>query len=227
MSRILIVEDEVALARLLTRLLVAAGYEVSVAATAGAGLRQAAELDPDLIILDLMLPDLRGEEVLTRLLSERPDTRVLVLSSVTQIEARVAVLTGGAADFLEKPFANAELIARIEARIRRIAGEPRPAAADPRLLKFRGLYLDTFRQELVIDSRHVKLSQREFAVLSQLVRHAPEPCSRSQLIATVWGDGYDTGTNLVDVYIRRLRDKLRTDNTIETVRNVGYRLVAS
>ena len=222
-SDILIIEDEAALAKLLTRLLAGAGYRVRVAATGEDGLRQARASSPDLTILDLMLPDIRGEDVLIKMLQEGPDCRVLVLSSVTQVAARVAVLTSGAADFLAKPFATAELFARISARIRR------PEAAAPRVASPSRLYrrefdVDAKRQEIVTANRRIKLSQREYTLLTHLFERAPDPCSRAELLAAVWGSGYDTGTNVVDVYVGRLRAKLQS-NSIETVRNVGYRLI--
>src|SRR6478752_827095 len=124
MSQILVVEDEPSLARLLSRILTAAGFEVTGAATGTAALRAVRATDPDLVILDLILPDMRGESVLTELMATRPGSRVLVLSSVTQISTRVKVLDGGAVDFLAKPFANAELVARVRARIRTGEGPP-------------------------------------------------------------------------------------------------------
>ncbi len=222
---VLVVEDEPTLARLVTRVLTAGGFSVRGAATGTAGLRAAYDRDPDLIVLDLILPDMRGESVLRDLMATKPDSRVLVLSSVTQISTRVGVLDGGAVDFLAKPFANAELLARVRARIRQ---QPRHSAERARPtthLRNAGLELDLERRELIIGSKRVELTQREFVLLSYLVQRAPAVCSRAELMKEVWGTSFDGGTNVIDVYVKRLRWKL-THGKIETVRNVGYRLVA-
>lgn len=223
MHRVLVVEDEPHLLLLLSRLLDSGGYEVTVAATGAAGLRAALADDYDLVILDLMLPDIRGEEVLGELLQSRADARVLVLSSVGDLSRRVGVLDHGAVDFLAKPFATAELMARVRARIRPDPGQAGETAR--RYLRGAGLELDLERRELVIRGRRIDLSQREFSLLVQLLHKTPAVCTRQELLAEVWGIGFDPGTNVVDVYMRRLRSKL-TMSRIETVRNVGYRLVA-
>ncbi len=222
MSNILVIEDEDALSRLLTRLLEANGFDVTVAETGSMGLAKAITMNPDLVILDLMLPDVRGQDVLTRLMAAQPDSRVLVLSSVPQIGARVEVLSGGAADFLAKPFANAELLARIKARMRKPAGKQT-------VLRQRGggrFVVDAERHELIAEGRRIKFSPREFVLLAHLLERAPQVCSRNELLSSVWGEGYDTNTNVVDVYVKRLRTKLKTME-IETVRNVGYRFITA
>jgi DNA-binding response OmpR family regulator len=219
MNRILVIDDEPALSTLLNRILSAAGYSVSEAATGAAGRTAIDALDPDLIILDLMLPDVRGEDLLAELLESRPDSRILVLSSVTQIAARVGVLERGAADFLAKPFANAELVARVRARIR----QSDPATAPTRYLRGAGVEVDVRHRDMVVNGRRVVLTQREFLLLSYLVERAPQTCTRAELLERVWGTTFDGGTNVVDVYVKRLRLKLANEK-IETVRNVGYRL---
>ena len=127
MNRIVVVEDEPKLAQLLGRILGGAGYAVTVAGSAADALTAIRQVDPDLIILDLLLPDRRGEDVLAELMTFRPSSRVLVLSSMTQVATRVGVLVSGAVDFLGKPFANAELLARVNTRIR----SPAPSQASP------------------------------------------------------------------------------------------------
>ncbi|MET3805070.1 DNA-binding response OmpR family regulator [Nakamurella sp. UYEF19] len=223
MSHVLIVEDEPHLLLLVTRLLSAGGYQVSQAADGRSALKSGTSVAFDLIILDLMLPDMRGEDVLFELLGERPDTRILVLSSVTDLARRVGVLDHGAVDFMAKPFAGAELMARVRARIRGSDGER--AGSIRRYLTGAGLELDLERHELIIDGRRIDLSQREFALLAHLLHRTPAVCTRQELLSDVWGMAFDPGTNVVDVYMRRLRAKL-TMSRIETVRNVGYRLVA-
>lgn len=221
-QRVLVVDDEPRLVMLLDRLLSAANYQVTTASTGSTGLHEAKTGRYDLVILDLMLPDLSGETVLDKLLAARKDSKVLVLSSVSDIARRVGVLDNGAIDFLSKPFSGAELLARVRARIK---PEPLFDNSSSRFLIGAGLELDLESCELHIDGRRIELSQREFVLLSHLLRRTPAVCSRQELLATVWGIGFDPRSNVVDVSIRRLRSKLTT-NRIETVRNVGYRLVA-
>ena len=222
MEHILLIEDEPNLLLLLARFLRDAGYEVSQAANGADGLRQAMDSPCDLVILDLMLPDLSGEEILETLVRSRPNIPVLVLSSVTETARRVRVLDSGAIDFVAKPFAIAELLARLRTRLRpHTVDHPGPGNC----LRGFGLELDVELHELRLHGRRVCLSQREFLLLAHLLRRAPQTCTRQELWAEVWGMGFDPGSNVVDVYVRRLRSKL-PDEQIETVRNVGYRLVA-
>lgn len=220
-SRIVVVEDEPELARLLGRILESTEYAVTVVGTVTAALTAISAVDPDLIILDLLLPDGRGEDVLAELMRSRPSSRVLVLSSMTQVATRVAVLEGGAVDFLAKPFANAELLARVHTRIRTPVTSATTTTA--RYLRRAGIGIDLQQREIVGDGHRVALTQREFVLLSYLLQRAPEPCTRAELLEQVWGSKFDTGTNVVDVCVRRLRWKL-SNGKIETVRNVGYRI---
>ena len=222
MAHVLIVEDEPNLRLLLTRLLTHGGYEVSAAATGAAGLREALNGQHDLVLLDLVLPDLPGEDVLRVLVTARPDAKVIVLSSAAEVSRRVGVLDGGAADFVAKPFVNSELLARVRLRIR-TASVPRQAPLS--YLVGGSIRVDVERRALVVGKERIPLSQREFVLLTHLIHRHGQVCSREELLAEVWGIGFDPGTNVVDVYVRRLRAKLAAD-AIETVRNVGYRLVA-
>jgi len=224
MADILVIEDEPHLRTLLTRLLGDAGHRVSTSGTGSGGLQLAMASAFDLIVLDLMLPDLSGEEVLHVLLATDPGRRVVVLSSVAEVGRRVGVLDSGAVDFVPKPFSNAELLARIRLRLR--AEEASPAAASvPRFLNGAGFQLDLQRRELVMDDQRILLPHREFVLLAHLLHRRGEVCTRQELLSDVWGMSFDPGTNVVDVYVRRLRAKLAA-NCIETVRNVGYRFIA-
>jgi len=222
MERMLLIEDEPNLLLLLARVMRGAGYEVFEASTGAAGMRLAADIQPDIVLLDLMLPDLTGEAVLEGLLVEYPHLRVLVLSAVTDTGRRVRVLDGGAVDFVSKPFAIAELLARIRARSRTELSVDLPVRNHLRAF---GVELDLEHREVELDGRRIQLSQREFLLLAHLLRHAPQTCTRQELLSEVWGLGFDPGTNVLDVCIRRLRGKMQVER-IETVRNVGYRLVA-
>jgi DNA-binding response OmpR family regulator len=215
---VLVIEDDDRIARLVSRALTDNGYGVERAARGGDGLNEALAGDFDLVVLDLMLPDIPGTEVLERLVEVRPEQRVLVLSAVPEIGARVAVLEAGAADFLGKPFAVAELLARVRARLR----VPAPGAA-ARWLRAGPVLLDLRLRRAETDGSQVELSFREFLLLQHVMRRAGQACSRGELLSDVWGLTFDPGSNVVDVCIRRLRMKLDRPGRIETVRNVGYR----
>ncbi|HEX2904056.1 MAG TPA: response regulator transcription factor [Jatrophihabitans sp.] len=224
MTHIVVIEDERSLRVLLGRLLSDAGYRVTTADSGSAGLNVLlSEHDVDMVILDLMLPDLSGEEVLHVLLAAKPEVRVLVLSSVHEVGRRVGILDAGAADFVAKPFVNAELLARIRTQLR--SKEPATAAGTVRYLNGSGFQLDLQRRELVTATHRTLLPHREFVLLAHLLHRQGQVCTRQELLSDVWGMTFDPGTNVVDVYVRRLRAKLSA-NCIETVRNVGYRLVA-
>src|SRR5262249_28678322 len=146
---------------------------------------------------DLLMPGMDGYEVLRRILEEDPAQRVLVLSAVGDVESRVRCLRMGAADYLPKPFAIAELVERVK---RRLAERAIPAAQ--RWLEVGAVRLDLQRRVLRVADRETSLSQREFILLGYLMRHAGEVCSRDELLADVWGYGYDPGSNVVDVCVR-------------------------
>jgi two-component system, OmpR family, response regulator len=216
-GRVLVVEDDERIGRLVSRALEHDGYATERAMTGPAGLAAALASDFDLIILDLLLPGMSGDEVLDRLVVERPEQRVLVLSAVPEIGSRVAVLEAGAADFLGKPFAVAELLARVRARLR----SPAPGVA-ARWLSAGPVRLDLRRRRAEIGGVALDLALREFLLLQHLMSRAGQACSRNELLADVWGLTFDPGSNVVDVYIRRLRGKLDRPERIETVRHVGY-----
>ena len=223
MPRILVIEDEPNLRLLLNRLLGGAGFDLVECETGMTGLTAALTEDFDLIILDLTLPDVAGEHVLHVLMSAKPTARVLVLSSVTEVGRRVAVLDGGALDFVAKPFSNAELLVRI--RIRMLEDRSPAGVSETKSVKAAGTQLDFSRRALIAGGKRIALSQREFVLLAYLLDRKGEVCTRPELLDGVWDMSFDPGTNVVDVYVRRLRAKLG-ERSIETIRNVGYRLVA-
>jgi len=215
-SRLLMIDDEPGIRRLVSRTLSSAGFEVDCAADGRRGLDMAREGRHELVLLDLMLPGLDGVSVLRSLLAERPAQRVLILSAVGDVTSKVRCLELGAADYLPKPFAVAELVARVRARLRQPVPEP-----DARWLRVGGVTLDTTRRTAEYQGRSAVLSEREFLLLEHLMRRAGDVCRREKLLADVWGYEFDPGTNVVDVYVGRLRAKLGV-NLIETIRNVGY-----
>jgi DNA-binding response OmpR family regulator len=223
MPRILVIEDEPNLRLLLDRLLGEAGFEVVECETGMTGLATALTEEFDLIVLDLTLPDVAGEHVLHMLMTTKPWARVLVLSSVTEVGRRVGAFEGGALDFVAKPFSNAELLTRIRIRM---SEERSPAPRGTgRSDQGSGMRLDHGHRALIARGKRIGLSQREFVLLTYLLDRKGEVCSRPELLSGVWDMDFDPGTNVVDVYVRRLRAKLG-DRCIETIRNVGYRLVA-
>lgn len=219
MARLLVVEDEVRIGRFVERALTADGFEVDLAGSAPEGLASALAVAYNLIILDLMLPGMNGADLLAELLRRRPDQRVLVLSAVPEVGVRVRVLDMGALDFLAKPFAVAELVARVRARLRT------ESTGGSEWVQVGDLTLDVRRRVLRVDGRTIPLPEREFDLLNHLMKHAGQVCTREELLAEVWGLQFDPGSNVVDVYVRRLRSKLDLQR-IETVRNVGYALLA-
>jgi two-component system, OmpR family, response regulator len=221
MTRMLVVDDEQRICRFVARALEACGFRVDTAADGADALRAIEANDYAVIILDLLLPGIDGYEVLRRVVDADPGQRVLVLSAVGDVESRVRCLRIGAVDYLSKPFAIAELVERVKRRVDEHLG---PTTS--RWLDAGGVRLDLQRRQLRFEDRVIALSQREFILLSHLMRHAGEVCPRDQLLAEVWGYSFDPGSNVVDVCVRRLRSKLENE-LIETIRNVGYSFVAS
>ena len=217
--RILIVDDEPNIRSFIGRALAAAGYLTAFAPTGTAGLRQALEGHFDLVILDLVMPDMDGWNVLDQLLAARPDQTVMVLSCVADVATKVGCLERGAQDYLTKPFSLAELLARVRVRLR---GETHLLNE---VLKAGDLVLDVGRLEANIGHGPVALTRLEFLLLRELMEHAGQSVGKGQLLATVWGYDFDPGSNVVDVCVRRLRSKLGFD-LIKTVRGEGYRLAS-
>jgi len=220
MTRVLVVDDEPRIVSFVSRALSAEGFQVDGAPDGVRGLDLARTGRYELVVLDLLLPEMDGMTVLRRLIRERPQQRVLVLSALGDVQDKVRCLDLGASDYLAKPFALAELIARVRARLRQPASGP-----EERHLRVGGVHLDRLRRVADAGGGPVDLTERESKLLEYLMRRDGEVCSRPELLADVWGYSFDPGTNLVDVCVARLRSKLGTD-VIETVRNVGYRFRA-
>ncbi len=219
MARILCIDDEAGVRQLVRRVLENAGHHVTGAATALDGLRLATEQTWDLILLDLMLPDLSGVSVLNAIMEHRNTQPVIVLSAIEDADMKAECIERGAVDYMPKPFAVRELQARVRVRL---DGAPRAGAQTG--IRVRGLYLDIQRRALTIDDRTIELTQREFMLVKRLMDRPGVVCSREDLLHEVWGMDFDPGSNVVDVAVRRLRLKLGTSH-IETIRNVGYALV--
>lgn len=218
--RILLVEDEDRIASFIEKGLGAEGHGVERASTAAEALGFVASREYDLVLLDLMLPDADGRTVLERVRGLHPDLPVIVVSALDDVEDKVALLDAGADDYLTKPFAFAELAARVRANARQ-------GQATSRVLSSGELQLDTVSRVATHGEISVDLPTREFALLEYLMRHEGQILSRQQLLDAVWGFDFDTGSNVVDVYVGYLRRKLDTaegPSVIETVRGAGYRV---
>lgn len=220
--RILLVEDEERVASFIVKGLRAEGHAVEWAPTAAEGEALGTTQEFDMVLLDLMLPDGSGRDVLQKIRIVDVDVPIIVVSALGEIDDKVSLLDLGADDYLVKPFAFAELAARIRANARHGQQSARVLAAGD-------LTLDTKSRIARRDPVAVDLPSREFALLEYLMRHADQVLSRQQLLDAVWGFDFDTGSNVVDVYIGYLRRKLDRPGEpsfIETVRGAGYRVRA-
>jgi two-component system, OmpR family, response regulator len=221
--RVLVVEDELKMASLLRRGLVEEGYAADVARTGNDALWMARATDYDAIVLDLMLPGVDGVEVCRRLRRAEVWSPVLMLTARDAVDDRVAGLDAGADDYLAKPFSFAELLARLRALVRRGAAE-RPA-----VLEVGDLRLDPATREVRRGETEIQLSAKEFALLETFMRRPGQVLSRLQLLEHAWDFAYESRSNVVDVYVRYLRDKVDRPfgrKSLETVRGAGYRLRA-
>jgi two-component system OmpR family response regulator len=219
--RVLIVEDEVRMASLIRRGLAGEGLAADVAGSGEDALWMAPAHDYDVVVLDVMLPDLDGFEVCRRLRAGGVWSPVLMLTARDSVDDRVAGLDSGADDYLVKPFAFAELLARLRALGRR--GE----TGRPTVLAVGDLRLDPATREVSRGSQPIALSAKEFALLETFMRRAGEVLSRLHLLEHAWDFAYENRSNVVDVYVRRLRRKIDEPfgrGSLETVRGVGYRL---
>ena len=217
---ILVVEDERRLAQVVRKVLEEEGHTVDVATDGEEGLAMAMDSSHDVIVLDILLPGIDGFEVCRRLRAGRVDTPVLLLTALDAIEDRVRGLDAGADDYLPKPFAFQELLARLRA-----LGRRRVQARDPDQLQTANLVLDLRRRRAVRDGRTIDLSPKEFALLEFLMRNQGRVVTRTQILDHVWGYDYSPDSNLVDVYVTYLRRKIDRGHQrklIRTVRGAGY-----
>jgi two-component system, OmpR family, response regulator len=219
--RVLVVEDELKIAKAIERVLTAERYSTDVTGDGVGALALAAEHDYDLVLLDRMLPDLDGLEVLRLMRGRGIDTPVLMLTAMGSLDHRVEGLDGGADDYLAKPFAFSELLARMRAIARRAPER------NEQPLRAGDLTLDPLRFRVTVGTRYEDLSAREYALLAYLVQHAGEVVTRQQILDAVWGADPDVYSNVVDLYIHYLRRKLEAlerRDLLHTVRGVGYSL---
>lgn len=218
LARILIVDDEVEFADFLRRGLLHEGYAITLAHSAAAGWDAALAAPPDLVILDIMLPDLDGMLLCRTLRQEGQRMPILMLTARDAIPDRVSGLDAGADDYLPKPFAFDELLARIRALLRRSGRD------GGEVLAFADLILDPGLREARRGERRIRLTPKEYELLEHFLRHPRQVLTREALVARVWGQDYETESNLLEVYVRRLRRKLGVPGLIETAHGLGYLL---
>lgn len=219
---ILVIEDERRLANLVRRALEEEGHVVDVAHDGAEGLDVATATDYDLLVLDLMLPHVDGIEIAKRLRASHNDVRILMLTARDAVEDRVDGLESGADDYLMKPFSFSELLARVRALSRRQV----QAQAETEL-RSGSLVLDLARHEARRDDKSIELTAKEFQLLEYLMRNAGHVLTRTQILDHVWGYNFDSFSNVVDIYVHYLRNKIDRDfpePLIRTVRGVGYSL---
>jgi DNA-binding response OmpR family regulator len=221
--RILLIEDEARIQSFVRRGLEAEGYGVVTADDGPGGLSLARAGEWDLVVLDLLLPGMNGLRVLQELHRERPHLPVVVLSARGDLRTKLKGFELGATDYVSKPFALDELLARIRVQLRRTV----PPGDDEHVLHAGPVLLDLARRQARVGDLVTDLSDREFRLLHHLLLHVGEVISRERLLADVWGYDFDPGSNVVDVCVRRLRQKLGPDAHIETIRHAGYRLAAA
>ena len=218
--RVLVVEDEKKTASFVRKALQAEGFAVDAAYNGHDGLALAQSTPYDAVVLDIMLPGPDGLSVVKQLRQARTGVPVLLLSARGEVNERIEGLNVGADDYLPKPFALGELIARVHALVRRGRGESRAV-----ILKLADLSVDTIQREVKRADKMIHLSAREYRMLEFLLRSQGRVCGRMQILEKVWDYDFDPGTNLVDVYVRRVRDKIDAGFSpplLHTVRGVGY-----
>lgn len=218
-AHILLVEDEVKLARFVELELELEGYRISVEHDGVAGLTKAREVNPDLVILDWMMPGLTGLEVCRRLRATGSKVPVILLTAKDEVSDRVAGLDAGADDYVVKPFSIEELLARVRAHLRRTQDD------DPDMLQFEDLSLNRRTREVFRGNRSIELTAKEFDLLEHLIAHPRQVITRDRILEQVWGYDFMGDSNIIEVYVRYLRLKLEEQGEkrlIQTVRGVGY-----
>ena len=223
MARVLVIDDDPSLLRALRLGLKSGGHEVSSANNAEQGLSLTALTAPDVVVLDLGLPDLDGLEVCRRI-RQWSEVPIIVLSATDSDERKILALNGGADDYVTKPFSMGELEARIRAVLRNRPSEP--DADVPAALRVGELELDLVHHEVRQRGVRVELTAKEFGLLAFLARHVERTCTHQMILGAVWGTGYTSEAQYVHAYVHRLRVKLADENgeLIETTPGVGYRL---
>lgn len=221
MAKILVIDDEPSIVKLVTAYLKPEGYEVFTASDGPSGLKAARSFKPDLVILDIMLPGMDGIELLSRLRRES-EAYVILLTAKTEETDKIVGLSVGADDYVTKPFSPRELTARVKAALRRLqAGAS--MGIDSSVYSFHHLRMDAGARTVSVDGNPIELTALEFDLLKALIEHRGRVLSREQLLERVWGGEYFGEQRVVDVHLGHVRQKLGREDLIVTVRGVGYR----
>jgi two-component system OmpR family response regulator len=218
--RMLVIEDDNKIASFIVNGLKQNGFAVDRARDGEEGLAMAGVVDYDAAVLDIMLPKLDGLSLLKKMRLEKIRTPVLILSALASVDDRVKGLQAGGDDYLPKPFAFAELLARVQALIRRATN-----TVEPTTLSFGDITMNLLTREVTRDGQQIELQSREFALLELMMRNAKRAVTKTMILEHVWDYSFDPQTNVVDVLMHRLRAKLNKDfdvNFIQTIRGVGY-----
>jgi two-component system response regulator ResD len=228
---VLVVDDEATISEVVARYLTRAGHRTRTAADGPAAVASVIERRPDVLVLDVMLPGFSGLEVMRRVREqEGPAPGIILLTARGEEHDRVSGLRQGADDYLVKPFSPAELVARVEALVRRLAVREEPAGPDEQPLVFDGLIVDLVGRRVVVDGTEVEMTQREFDLLAFLARNPGRAFDRDQLMDAVWAFPFYSDTSTVTVHVRRVRSKIEADPAnpvrLQTVWGVGYRFSA-
>lgn len=220
-AKVLVIDDDPSLLRALRLGLRSGGHDVITAANGDQGIAATAREAPDIVILDLGLPDVNGLEVCRRI-RQWSDVPIVVLSAIDSEERKIAALDGGANDYVTKPFSMGELEARIRAALRR--GRDQSREKQPTEIVVGTLELDLVHRQAMLGGRPLELTVREFEVLAYLARHARKTCTHEMILAAVWGPGYGRESQYLHAYIHRLRQKLDDPNgeLIKTAPGIGY-----
>lgn len=224
-TRVLVVDDDAKITSFLRRSLALEGYEVEVANSGQEALRSVAGNPPDLMVLDIMMPDVDGMELCRRVRAAGEEFPILMLTAKDSISDRVKGLDQGADDYLVKPFALEELLARLRALTRRGSAARTGPEANPGVLQYADLRLDTASREAFRGARRVELTAKEYELLALFLNHPRQVLTRDTLMEKVWGYDYTGESNVLEVYVGYLRQKLEAGGEarlIQTVRGVGY-----
>lgn len=226
MAKVLVIDDDPSLLRALRLGLQAGGHEVAVATNGEQGMSQAAMVSPDVIVLDLGLPDIEGLTVCRRI-RQWSDVPIIVLSANATEERKVSALDDGVDDYVTKPFGMAELEARIRTAIRHRKADT--GDESPVEISIGPLQLDMVHREALMDGTNIELTAKEFDVLSYLARHAEKTCTHQMILVAVWGAGYAGEAQYLHAYVHRLRQKLHdpTGAFLKTAPGIGYSLVTA
>lgn len=218
-NKILLIEDDIKLAQFIEMELISEGYQVSMAHNGLDGLTQARQNPPDLIVMDWMMPSLSGVEICRRLRTTGNKVPIILVTARDEISDRVAGLDFGADDYVVKPFSIEELLARIRSNLRRVQDEKKDT------LEFEDLSLNHRTREIFRAGRAIELTVREYELLEYLMTHPQQVMTRNQILENVWGYDFGGDSNVIEVYVRTLRQKLEASDAsrlIQTVRGIGY-----